>query len=136
MGDTGGWVEDMASPSLDIGSTVAYALALVAREERKTGRVEARRRDVEGRRAAIVSVGSRNNRYGSKRISGERNNLDSLTSGICFQVSKHQGIDVKMSRCEDIRRLEANAGVRVILINASSWAEAAVTCKSLTDDRW
>lgn len=54
----------MASPTLDIGSTVAYALALalalalvlvlVAREERKTGRVQARRRDVEGRRAAMV----------------------------------------------------------------------------------
>ena len=64
LGDTGGWVADMASPSLDIGSTVAYALALVAIEERKTGRVQASRRDVEGRRAAIVGVGS-------MKISGE-----------------------------------------------------------------
>lgn len=52
FGETGGWVADMASPTLDIGSTVAYGRVPV--EKRNMGREDARRRDVGGRKAAIV----------------------------------------------------------------------------------
>ena len=54
FGETGGCVADMASPSLDIGSTVAYDR--VTRGERNMGRADARRRDVEGRKAAIAEA--------------------------------------------------------------------------------
>lgn len=50
--EVGDCVEDMASPILDIGSTVAYDR--IAKGERNMGRADARRRDVEGRKAAIV----------------------------------------------------------------------------------
>ena len=43
--------DDMASPSLEIGSTVAYARLPIG--WRKMGRADARRRDVVGRMEAI-----------------------------------------------------------------------------------
>ncbi len=51
--DLGCWEADIASPSLEIGSTVAYRL--MPREGRKMGRVSANRRGVKGRRLAIVN---------------------------------------------------------------------------------
>ena len=45
----------MASPMLEMGSTVAYVRR--RKGERVEGRVEARRREVVVRRAAIASVG-------------------------------------------------------------------------------
>lgn len=53
--DTGLVLAEVASLMPDIGSTVAYDRA--ATVERKIGRLEARRRDVEVRRAAIVTLG-------------------------------------------------------------------------------
>ena len=53
--DTGLVLAEVASLMPDIGSTVAYDRA--ATVERKIGRLEARRRDVEVRRAAIVTFG-------------------------------------------------------------------------------
>lgn len=44
--------EDIASPNLEIGSTVAYARLPIG--WRKMGRADARRRDVAGRTEAIV----------------------------------------------------------------------------------
>lgn len=55
LGETGVWVADIASPSLDIGSTVAYFLVEGSSEERRMwGRMEEARRVVDVRRAAIV----------------------------------------------------------------------------------
>lgn len=46
--------DDMASPNLEIGSTVAYVRLPMG--WRKMGRAEARRRDVVGRTEAILSA--------------------------------------------------------------------------------
>lgn len=53
--ETGGWEADKASPMLEMGSTVAYVRR--RRGERVDGRVEAKRRDVVVRRAAIADGG-------------------------------------------------------------------------------
>ena len=50
--DTGICVSDMASPILEIGSTVAYERLAI--ENWKRGRLQARRRDVEDLRAAML----------------------------------------------------------------------------------
>ena len=55
LGETGRWVEDIASATLDMGSTVAYVRR--RRGEKVEGRVDARRRDVHVRRAAIADGG-------------------------------------------------------------------------------
>ena len=53
---TGGWVEDMASPRADTGSTVAYERARRGVERRRV-RVAGRRRELERSREAIVARG-------------------------------------------------------------------------------
>lgn len=98
LGGTGGWVADMASPTLDNGSTVAYVL--VAKEERKTGRVYASRRDVEGRRIAIVGV------VPIVPVEGERNKKEQLSRRKDISGKLKILVSISGYRCQKVRRSE------------------------------